>query len=160
MAIVGNEMRIDEMPSFKNKKHENGRYQYTDQNDQTMVQTSKLGDSHINNTVTNSKEDLKNITRPNLWMKSDMSLGASGSALKQMVRRFDQSQTPESQCDIELQQVNLMDSESKSLEVVTERHGQASPYQSQLKMTDISPDSGLRNNRSFIQKLQNATSGN
>ena len=88
MAIVGNEMRIDEMPSFKNKKHENGRYEYTDQNDQTMVQTSKLGDSHINNTVTNSKEDLKNITRPNLWMKSDMSLGASGSAIKHM-RRFD-----------------------------------------------------------------------
>ena len=51
-----------------------------------MVQTSKLGDSHVNNTVTNSKEDLKNITRPNLWMKSDMSLGASGSGLKHMHR--------------------------------------------------------------------------
>lgn len=45
-----------------------------------MVLTSKLGDSLVNNTVNNSKQDLKNITRPNLWMKSDMSLEASGSA--------------------------------------------------------------------------------
>jgi hypothetical protein len=47
-----------------------------------MILTSKLGESHRNNTVTNSKEDLKNGTRPNLWMNSDISLGATGSVVK------------------------------------------------------------------------------
>ena len=50
-----------------------------------MQAVSKMGETFLENTmsVTNSNEDLKdNSVKPNKWIQSDMSLGASGNLSK------------------------------------------------------------------------------